>query len=77
MSRLLDMGIEPFLVTASVNLVLAQRLARQSARTARSDTRRIPRRSASRLDQEQIVKGPQNPQGCPVCGDTGYKGRIG
>jgi type IV pilus assembly protein PilB len=77
-SRLLNMGVEPFLITASVNLVLAQRLARKACadckRVVESDPQVLidmgfsPEQAAS----AQIMKGA----GCATCSGTGYKGRI-
>ncbi len=77
-SRLLNMGIEPFLVTASCNLVLAQRLARKICTECRVETEIDPQvlRDVG-FTEEQIAKGPQyRGTGCRACGDTGYKGRI-
>jgi type IV pilus assembly protein PilB len=77
-SRLLNMGVEPFLITASVNLVLAQRLARRVCVDCR---REIPFEQQSLLDMgfnaeqastARIVKGI----GCNTCNNTGYKGRV-
>jgi type IV pilus assembly protein PilB len=77
-SRLLNMGVEPFLITASVNLVLAQRLARRVC----VDCKRpqdIDRQALidmgvpeAKLEGAQIMKG----MGCATCNDTGYKGRV-
>ena len=77
-SRLLNMGIEPFLVTASVNLVLAQRLARRLCTECK--------RKAS-VDEQVLLDIGVNPEdigtfdvyepaGCRACNDTGYKGRV-
>jgi type IV pilus assembly protein PilB len=77
-SRLLNMGIEPFLITASVNLVLAQRLARKICSDCKAphkvDTRVL-------LDfgftQEQAAKGKlMKGAGCKTCNGSGYKGRV-
>ncbi len=78
-SRLLNMGVEPFLITASVNLVLAQRLARKICADcqprSRSSTGRRWSTSASRMQQiarAKLMKGA----GCRTCNGTGYKGRV-
>jgi type IV pilus assembly protein PilB len=77
-SRLLNMGIEPFLVTASVNLILAQRLARRICSECKQP---IDVPESALLDIQvkpnevgsfQVFKG----QGCPTCSETGYKGRV-
>jgi type IV pilus assembly protein PilB len=77
-SRLLNMGIEPFLVTASVNLILAQRLARRICADCKVpiDVPEQALRDIQVKDEEigqfQVYKG----QGCPTCSETGYKGRV-
>jgi type IV pilus assembly protein PilB len=72
------MGIEPFLVTASCNLVLAQRLARKICVECKVETEVDPQvlRDIG-FTEEQIARGPLfRGTGCRTCGDTGYKGRI-
>jgi type IV pilus assembly protein PilB len=77
-SRLLNMGIEPFLVTASVNLVLAQRLSRRICPDCKQPTEKFPEALAKMgMTEEQIrtakiMKG----RGCGNCNNTGYKGRV-
>lgn len=77
-SRLLNMGVEPFLVTASVNLVLAQRLARKICAECKEPTEKHP--DALRklgMPEEQIAALTQyHGRGCKNCGNTGYRGRI-
>jgi type IV pilus assembly protein PilB len=77
-SRLLNMGVEPFLITASVNLVLAQRLARKICVDCRQPIR-IERSilkdfglTDEQLARAQLWKGA----GCKTCNHTGYKGRV-
>jgi len=77
--RLIDMGIEPFLVASSVNLILAQRLVRKVC----AHCRRPGQLSAEVLSELQmepallqgatIVEGT----GCVDCNNTGYRGRAG
>nr|BAL56275.1 type IV pilus assembly protein PilB [uncultured delta proteobacterium] len=77
-SRLLNMGIEPFLVTASVNLILAQRLARKICVDCKREVHVPPEVlrdigfTESQIRNAKLYKGT----GCRTCGDTGYKGRI-
>ena len=77
-SRLLNMGIEPFLVAASVNLVLAQRLARRICNDCKTAGEKHPdalRKMGMTEDQiagAKIMKG----KGCGTCNNTGYKGRV-
>ena len=77
-TRLLNMGIEPFLVTASVNLVLAQRLARKICQECKVQ---VPTDEQVLLDvgypEDQIPSVVAfRGTGCKVCNDTGYKGRV-
>ncbi|MGD8858389.1 MAG: type IV-A pilus assembly ATPase PilB [Myxococcales bacterium] len=76
-SRLLNMGIEPFLVTASVNLVLAQRLARRICSECRVETEVDEQVLLEAGFTDEQAKGPlYRGTGCRTCGDTGYKGRV-
>jgi type IV pilus assembly protein PilB len=77
-SRLLNMGVEPFLVTASVNLILAQRLARKICAECKEETK-VPFEalrelgfSTEQAKSSKVYKG----RGCKACGNKGYKGRI-
>jgi len=77
-SRLLNMGVEPFLITASVNLVLAQRLARRICADCRQEVEVDPQSMidlgvpAEQLQNAKVYQGA----GCPTCNNTGYKGRV-
>lgn len=75
-SRLVDMGIEPFLVAASLSGIISQRLVRRVCRDCEqhhSPTEREREIFAKRgLSIERIVRG----KGCGNCNMTGYKGRI-
>ena len=77
-NRLLNMGIEPFLVASSVNLILAQRLARRICEDCKQEVEvspevlvniGIPPAEAKHLN-------PQYGVGCDKCSGTGYRGRI-
>ncbi|MEM6960793.1 MAG: type IV-A pilus assembly ATPase PilB [Myxococcota bacterium] len=77
-TRLLNMGVEPFLVTASVNLVLAQRLARRIC-----DECRVEFQPEERVWLDLGVRESDIPEmraykgtGCRNCGETGYRGRV-
>ncbi len=78
-NRLLNMGIEPFLVSSSVNAIVAQRLAR---RICTECTEPDPEVAVEALVaagmSEDEAKGvtPQRGRGCRACSETGYKGRI-
>lgn len=78
-SRLVEMGIEPFNVSASLLCVCAQRLLRRVCKNCSSPYE--PRGREQEILQQAIGwSGPirrANPSGCPACGGLGYKGRIG
>jgi len=78
-NRLLNMGIEPFLVASAVNLITAQRLGRRICNECR-EKENIPLKAlidagvpAKEAGEYVCYKG----RGCPLCNNTGYKGRIG
>ena len=77
-NRLLNMGVEPFLVASSVNLVLAQRLARLICSSCREPVEIHPQALIELgIDREEApgvtcFRGA----GCPQCGGTGYRGRV-
>ncbi len=78
-NRLLNMGIEPFLVSSAVNLISAQRLGRRVCSECKEP---------EELSTEALVSAgvpadkvgsfvTYRGRGCTICNDTGYKGRIG
>jgi len=76
-TRMVNMGIEPFLVTASVNTIVAQRLLRTLCQHCKQPTK-IP---ADKMESLGINKFAANasfygPKGCKECNNTGYKGRV-
>jgi type IV pilus assembly protein PilB len=77
-SRLLNMGVEPFLITASVNLVLAQRLARKICADCKAPFKHDPNVlldfgfTPEQIEKAQLCKGA----GCKTCNGSGYKGRV-
>jgi len=79
MSRLVNMGIESFLVGSAVNLVSAQRLARRICADCKTELE-VPPESLidagvpeAEIGQYKTMIG----KGCPTCNGTGYKGRTG
>ena len=78
-SRLMNMGIEPFLVATSVNLIQAQRLIRRVCKDCKHEHQTPPEAlievgfSAEEATKVKTYKG----KGCSTCNNTGYKGRIG
>ena len=77
-SRLLNMGVEPFLVTASVNLILAQRLARKICVDCKREVAITPEVMKEIGFTEVKMKGAKvfKGAGCRTCNEKGYKGRI-
>ncbi|HEY2865574.1 MAG TPA: type IV-A pilus assembly ATPase PilB [Pyrinomonadaceae bacterium] len=78
-SRLVNMGIEPFLVATSVNIIQAQRLIRTICKNCKEETH-VPVEglveigfSAEEANDLKVYRG----RGCKNCNGTGYKGRIG
>ena len=78
-TRMIDMGIEPFNVASAVNLIVAQRLVRRICSNCKAEHKYtdeelnalgIPLAEAAKLT---FFKGT----GCDTCGETGYKGRQG
>jgi type IV pilus assembly protein PilB len=79
LTRLVEMGIEPFLVASSLDSVLAQRLARKlCSRCREAYTPTSEELIAARLpfDPEEELPQLYRPIGCTSCGNTGYRGRM-
>ena len=77
-TRLIEMGVEPFLVASAIDCVVAQRLARmlcQTLQEARDPARRG--RCATTASTAHLDVEAYEPVGCARCGGSGYKGRIG
>ena len=77
-SRLLNMGVEPFLVAASTNVIVAQRLARRICQACRQPVA-IPPQALVNVgfdpEEAKTLKAYKG-KGCMTCSDTGYKGRV-
>jgi type IV pilus assembly protein PilB len=76
-TRLIEMGIEPFLVASSITCVVAQRLTRALCAACKEPVAIEPElleRHGLEVDGDLRAHGPI---GCVRCGSTGYKGRIG
>ena len=78
-SRLIDMGVEPFLITSSLTLVVGQRLARVPCSKCSEPVEADPRTlellgfGPDQIDGAGLRSGP----GCGFCAQTGYQGRLG
>ena len=77
-TRLLDMGVEPFLITSTVNAVLAQRLVRRLCPNCREAYAPTEAEIAA-FGVGDVGHTPHtlyHPRGCEACGGTGFRGRI-
>jgi general secretion pathway protein E len=77
-TRLIDMGVEPFLVATSVRAVQAQRLVRRLCPDCSAPTEVLP--AVARLVEGLDLQGEaawRHAVGCPRCQGTGYRGRVG
>ncbi|MFW6065959.1 MAG: GspE/PulE family protein, partial [Planctomycetota bacterium] len=77
-TRLINIGIEPYLISASVNAVLAQRLVRRICQNCKTRVTEVKESVAAYLDKygassEELYYGT----GCDKCRQTGFKGRVG
>lgn len=77
-TRLLNMGIEPFLVVAALNVIVAQRLCRKICINCREESK-VPAEeliacgfAPASAEKIKVYKG----KGCEICNNTGYKGRV-
>ncbi len=79
LTRLIDMGVKPFLVSAAVQAVMAQRLVRRLCRAcAQEYTPSEGELRALDLDPRLFAgRKFRQPRGCPECERTGYRGRLG
>jgi type IV pilus assembly protein PilB len=78
-SRLMNMGIEPFLVATSVNLIQAQRLIRRICRDCKLEHPSPPEALVEigfAPEEARTIKTYKG-RGCATCNNTGYKGRVG
>ncbi len=75
----MNMGIEPFLVASSVNLICAQRLVRRLCANCKTENPlpapALTQAGFSPEDAAAVV--PMKGKGCDKCNNTGYKGRVG
>ncbi len=77
-TRLIDIGVEPYMITSSINLIVAQRLIRKICENCKIED--IPTESQAsvfrnygfNIDGHHVARG----EGCEECSNTGYKGRM-
>ncbi|OGH16627.1 MAG: hypothetical protein A3C30_04325 [Candidatus Levybacteria bacterium RIFCSPHIGHO2_02_FULL_40_18] len=83
--RLIDMGVEPFLVASTVNVIIAQRLVRKICEMCKAPykistselIKNLPKEMVTKHFGEKIEVEFFKGQGCKICHSTGYSGRIG
>ena len=78
-TRLIDMGLDAFLISASLEAILAQRLVRRICRSCRTAYEPSPE-MIEMLDVDPLEIADKDffyGEGCPECSNTGYRGRIG
>jgi len=78
-TRLIDMGIEPFLISSAVILILAQRLIRKICVDCNAPIKVHPQLLIDLgVAPDEVKSFPTyKGKGCPICSNTGYKGRVG
>ena len=78
-TRLVDIGVKPFLVSAALRGALAQRLVRRNCQACAAPYKPTPKElySIGMSEQDLASATPMKGAGCPTCGDRGYKGRRG
>lgn len=77
-TRLTEMGIEPFLISSAVDCIVGQRLARRLCVHCRQPYDPDPAMMRELgLPTEDLPPKLYRPKGCKMCGETGYRGRIG
>ncbi len=78
-TRLVDIGVKPFLVSAALRGALAQRLVRRNCQSCLQPYKPTPKElySIGMTEQDLANATPMKGAGCPKCGERGYKGRRG
>jgi type IV pilus assembly protein PilB len=80
-TRMIEMGVEPFLIASAVDSVVSQRLARKLCKRCRQEAvyeaEYLQKIGFPPDDAETVTVFKANPKGCPFCNHTGFRGRIG
>ncbi len=77
-TRLIEMGVEPFLVASAVETVLAQRLTRRLCKECKQEVRLKPEvLIKAGFAEDNLPEVVHKAVGCKNCGNTGYRGRMG
>ncbi|MNI25786.1 Type II secretion system protein E [compost metagenome] len=75
-TRLVDMGVEPFLVSSAVNCIMAQRLVRRICTKCETDYKPSSEERAMLGEHGFEAHTLKKGKGCEACGQSGYKGRL-
>lgn len=77
-TRLLNIGIEPYIITSAVNLIIAQRLIRKICKKCKIEVKPTEAQASIVMSTGFTLNGHPyfSGEGCDECGNTGYKGRI-
>jgi type IV pilus assembly protein PilB len=79
-TRLIDMGVKPFLVASSIQAIMAQRLIRTLCDQCKAPDPEPDKRMLQVIglsEKDLVGRTIMKPVGCPACNNTGYRGRIG
>ena len=78
LTRLVDIGVKPFLVSAAVQAVIAQRLVRRLCNECATEYVPAPTEARALLFEASVIQGRKfrRPRGCRACEGSGYRGRI-
>ncbi|MBU2687389.1 MAG: Flp pilus assembly complex ATPase component TadA [Actinobacteria bacterium] len=80
-TRMVEMGVEPFLIASAVDSVVSQRLARRLCTRCRSeaeyDAEYLEKIGLPMEEGEEVTFYKADPKGCALCNNTGFRGRIG
>ena len=78
-TRLIDIGLQPFLVSSSVQAIMAQRLIRRTCQNCKEpyEAKPFELRSVGLTPEDVAHVALYRGRGCPECNGTGYKGRVG
>ncbi|HEY5531338.1 MAG TPA: ATPase, T2SS/T4P/T4SS family [Candidatus Anoxymicrobiaceae bacterium] len=80
-TRMIEMGVEPFLIASAVDSVVSQRLARRLCKRCRQEAtyeaEYLEKIGFTSDDGDTVTVYKANTKGCPFCSHTGFRGRIG
>jgi len=80
-TRMIEMGVEPFLIASAVDSVVSQRLARRLCKRCRQEavyeTEYLEKIDFPGDDGDKVTVYKANTKGCPFCNHTGFRGRVG